>query len=160
MAQMRIADVANDFGADHVMRAIDALAHVFLIDRLEIAGPAAAGIELGIRFEQRRAATDAGVSACLLEMGVFTGSRPLGRGLAGDFVLDRAELRPPLVIALDHFRHALSLPISAATDTGQRPLVSLKGQVRGFLKLSSNNNTTPQLMAESATLNAGQYQSW
>src|SRR5674476_879669 len=50
--------------------------------RLGEARPAAAGIELGVGFEQGLAAAGAGVSALAVLMLVFAGKRPLGRLLA------------------------------------------------------------------------------
>ena len=66
MPEMGIAYIADYFGAYHAVGNIAFLAHIFRVERLEVAGPAATGIELGIRLEQRRAAAHAGINAALM----------------------------------------------------------------------------------------------
>ena len=52
MTQVRITDLAQDFSANHAVAAIYTLGDIGRINRLEITGPAAAGIELGVGCEQ------------------------------------------------------------------------------------------------------------
>ncbi len=73
------------------------------IDRLPVARPAAAGVELRARLEQRRAAADAVVAAGLEVVPVFAGERALGGGVARHLVLHRVELLAPLRVGLLHF---------------------------------------------------------
>ena len=48
---MRVADIADDLGAYHAVADIPFLKHVVGVERFEVAGPTAAGIELGVGFE-------------------------------------------------------------------------------------------------------------
>src|SRR5688500_14916164 len=59
--EMRIAARARDLGADRAERTVPALDHVPSRDRLPETGPPGAGIELGLRVEQRGVAADAAV---------------------------------------------------------------------------------------------------
>ena len=83
VAQVRVADVTQDFRAHHAMTAVDAFGHVRRIERLEIAGPAAAGVELGVGFKQRRVAADAGIGAGFMVIPEVAGERALGGRMAG-----------------------------------------------------------------------------
>src|SRR5258708_14706516 len=67
---------------------------------LRKARPSAAGIELGVGFEQRLSAAGAGIGARRLLMLVFAGERPLGRLLAQHRVLHRRQFLAPLGLAL------------------------------------------------------------
>src|SRR5690606_22061773 len=87
VAEMGIADVADDFGAYHAVAAVDLFLHHRRIQRLEVAGPAAAGFEFCIRGEQRRAAADAGVDAGFVMIPVAAGERRFGGGMARDGIL-------------------------------------------------------------------------
>jgi len=51
MSQMGVADIADDFGTHHAMRAVNQFPHIFRIKGLEVTGPAAARVELGIRLK-------------------------------------------------------------------------------------------------------------
>jgi hypothetical protein len=48
MTQVRITDIADDFGTYYAMAAINLFPDMLGIDGFEIAGPAAAGIKFGI----------------------------------------------------------------------------------------------------------------
>ena len=72
----------------------------FAVDRLPVAGPAAAGVELGGRFEQRRAAAHAQVLAGIEVVPVLAGEGALGGGMAGHLVLHGVERLAPFGVAL------------------------------------------------------------
>src|SRR5580700_10925444 len=59
VAEMRVAEAAGNRGALHAERRVRDFEHIFLGNRLPEAGPASAGLELGIGAEERRAAADA-----------------------------------------------------------------------------------------------------
>src|SRR5450755_2614918 len=63
MAQMRAAVVAADFDAHRPVRAVHDPLNQLAVDWLRVARPAAAGVELGRRGEERRTAADALVGA-------------------------------------------------------------------------------------------------
>src|SRR5687768_6596892 len=63
VAEVRAAVVAAHLDAHHAVARVDDALDDLAVDRLEVAGPAAAGVELGARVEQRRAATHAAVAA-------------------------------------------------------------------------------------------------
>src|SRR5437763_416722 len=64
------------------------------------ARPAAAGIELGIGFEQRLAAAGADVGAFPVFMLIFAGERPLSRLFAYHGILHRRQFLAPFGFAL------------------------------------------------------------
>src|SRR5215218_2069701 len=98
---MATAFRAQHFGPDHAVADVALLVDVALRRRLGKARPATAGIELGVGFEQRLAATGAGVGAGRLLVFVFAGERPLGRLLAQHGVLHRRQFLAPVGLALD-----------------------------------------------------------
>src|SRR6266700_970041 len=100
MPEMAVALRAQHFGPDHAMADVALLVDVALQRRLGKARPAAAGIELGVGFEQRLSAAGAGVAARPLLMLVFARERPLGRLLAQHRVLRRRQFLAPLGLAL------------------------------------------------------------
>src|SRR6202140_4009305 len=63
VAEMAVALRAQHFGADHAVADVALLVDMALRRRLGEARPAAAGIELGVGFEQRLSATGAGIGA-------------------------------------------------------------------------------------------------
>src|SRR5205823_3717157 len=64
------------------------------------ARPAGAGLELGVRVEQRRATTRAVVHPVVLDVDVLAGERRLGGLLAQHRVLVGRELLTPLLVGL------------------------------------------------------------
>src|SRR5712691_11036814 len=100
MPEMAVALRAQHFGPDHAVADVALLVDVALQRRLSKTRPAAAGIELGVGFEQRLSAAGAGVGAGPLLMLVFAGERPLGRLLAQHRVLRRRQFLAPLGLAL------------------------------------------------------------
>src|ERR1700676_764246 len=100
VAEMAVALRAQHFGADHAVADVALFVNVVLRRRLGKARPAAAGIEFGIRFEQRLSAAGADIGAGPPFMLVFAGERPLGRLLAQHRVLHRRQFLPPLGLVL------------------------------------------------------------
>mmetsp|Transcript_57661 Transcript_57661/g.135726 ORF Transcript_57661/g.135726 Transcript_57661/m.135726 type:complete len:414 (+) Transcript_57661:2529-3770(+) len=96
MAQMAAAVVAAHLHAHHAMAAVDDALDDLAVDRRPVAGPAAAGVELGAGLEQRRAAADATVLARFKVVPVLAGEGAFGGGVAGDLVLHRVQLLTPL----------------------------------------------------------------
>src|SRR3546814_3367607 len=74
-------------GADHPVRRITHLVDVRRHDRRAEARPAAAGLELRRRREQRLAGDDVDVDPRLGGVQVLAGARALGRAFLGDAVL-------------------------------------------------------------------------
>src|SRR5689334_13084972 len=65
------------------------------------AWPSAAGVELGVGFEQHVAAAGADIGAGTVVVLIFAGEGTLGRLLAQHRVLHRRQFAPPLLFALD-----------------------------------------------------------
>src|SRR5436190_15785071 len=91
MAQVRAALVAADLDAHHPVALVDHALDDLAVDRLPVAGPAAARIELGVGREQRRAASHAVVLSGVPVVPVLAGEGPLGGRVARDLVLRRIE---------------------------------------------------------------------
>src|SRR5690606_38542190 len=102
---MGIADIADHFSTDHAERAIDFFFDLGRIERAEITRPATAGFELGIGFEQRCSATNAGVDAMFVMIPVASGESSLGRGVPGNLVFHRIEECAPFGVGFGHFFH-------------------------------------------------------
>src|SRR5881392_3684072 len=98
---MAVAFRAQDLSADHAVADIALLVDMAVHGGRGETRPAAAGVELGIGFEQRLAAAGAGIGALAVLVLIFTGERPLGRLLAQHGVLHRRQLLAPLGLALD-----------------------------------------------------------
>src|SRR6185295_12310920 len=60
VTEVRVAVLADDLGAAHEEASVFAQLDVLEVHRLGEAGPAGAGVELGVGGEQLRAAADAG----------------------------------------------------------------------------------------------------
>ena len=103
VAQVRIADMADDFGAQHAVRAVDLFGHMVGIERPEITRPAATRVELGIRFEQRCVAADAHVNAVFMMIPIAAGEGPFGHSMARDLVIERLKCCAPFGIGLLNF---------------------------------------------------------
>src|SRR5690606_30755289 len=76
--QMRAAVRAAHLGADHPVAAVLAQLDVLLIDSIPEARPAAAGLVLRLRAEQRLVADDAAIQPLLVVVVVHTAERRLG----------------------------------------------------------------------------------
>src|SRR5258708_36380043 len=100
VAEMTVAFRAQYLGADHAMGHVALLVDMAVDRGRGKTRPAAAGIELGVGFEQRLPAAGAGIGALALLMLVFAGERPLGRLLAQHRILHRRQLAAPLGLAL------------------------------------------------------------
>src|ERR1700686_3339645 len=96
VAEMTVALRAQHLGADHAVGHVALLVDVALGCRLGETWPAAAGIELGVGFEQRLAAAGAGIGAGPVLVLVFAGKRALGRLFAQYRVLRRRQFLAPL----------------------------------------------------------------
>src|SRR6478609_1963364 len=101
MAEMAVAFRAQHLGADHAVADVALLVDMAVQRGRGKARPAAAGIELGVGFEQRLAAAGAGIGALAMLMLIFAGEGPLGRLLAQHRVLHRRQLLAPIGLALD-----------------------------------------------------------
>src|SRR4029079_7505070 len=82
VAEMTVAFRAQNLGADHAMARVALLVDMTFSDGRRKTRPTAAGIELGVGFEQCLSAAGAGIGALALLVFVFAGERPLGRLLA------------------------------------------------------------------------------
>ena len=95
-----MAAAAADLGAGHPVGVV--------LDQLDgrgrhglgEAGPAAAGVELGVARVERVATRHAAVEPGLLDVGVGPGERPLGAGLAQHLVLGGGQPLLPLVVGV------------------------------------------------------------
>src|SRR3546814_16862229 len=84
MAEMAAAIGAADLRADHAELVVAVFRHDARLHRLEIARPAASGVELGVGDKQRLVAGGAAVQA-------FFGTFPIGAG--GGTQIGRASVR-------------------------------------------------------------------
>ena len=96
MTQVRITDLAQDFSANHAVAAIYALGDIGRINRLEITGPAAAGIKLGIRGKQRRFAANAMINTGFMVILIAACESAFGGCMTRHFVGERLQLLAPL----------------------------------------------------------------
>src|SRR3954453_11810947 len=141
MAEMAIALRAQHLGADHAVADVALFVDMALHCGRGKGRPAAAGIELGVGFEQRLAAAGAGVNARAVLMLVFTGKRPLGRFLAQHRVLHRRQFLAPLGFGLfklcgfgvGHYFSSLVIPGCASW---RRPESITPNRGYGFRALS------------------------
>src|SRR5882757_1326321 len=97
---MAVAFRAQDLSADHAVADIALLVDMAVHGGRGEARPAAAGVELGVGFEQRLAAAGAGISARAALVLIFARERPLGRLLAQHGILHRRQFLAPLGLAL------------------------------------------------------------
>src|ERR1051326_4570574 len=97
--EVGVAGGAADLGADHAVLAVLDLLDLAAVDGRPEAGPPGAGVELGVRLEQRRAAHDALVHPDALVVPVLAGEGPLGGAALRDLVLHRREALLQLGVA-------------------------------------------------------------
>jgi len=83
------------------MAAVDYRCHVFVGNGFEEAGPASAGIELGIRREKRQPAADAGVDPVAFVVQQRAAKSALRALATRDLELLGRELRAPLCFGFD-----------------------------------------------------------
>src|SRR4051812_48323172 len=76
--QVAAAGAARHLGADHAVAAVLVHLDVRVLPRLGEAGPARAGLELGVGAEQLGAAAGTAVCPVVLHVHVLAGERPLG----------------------------------------------------------------------------------
>jgi hypothetical protein len=125
MAEMAVAFGAEHFGADHAVADVALLVDMAVDRGRRKTRPAAAGIELGVGFEQGLAAAGAGVGALPLLMLVFAAARPLGRLFAQHRILHRRKLLAPLGLALlDLAGHGLAVGHEPSMLKERRQLVT------------------------------------
>ena len=105
MTQVAVADIAQDFGAQHAMRAVGLFAYIVAVDCYKIARPAATGIKLGVRGEQRGATAHAAIDAVFVVIPVASCKWPLGAFLARDIIFFRRKLGFPFGGSFDDFFH-------------------------------------------------------
>lgn len=103
VAEVAAAIGAANFRADHAESRIAMFRHGVSLDWLEIAGPAATGIELGVGDEQRLIAGSAAVEAFFRAVPVGASKRALGAVFAQNPVLVRRQFLAPLRIGLGYF---------------------------------------------------------
>src|SRR5262245_41966727 len=101
VAEVGVAAVAEDLGADHAVTAVLVRADVRVGHWPEEAGPARTRVELGVRREQRQPAADAGVDSPAFVVQQRSAEGPLGALAAGDLELLGSQLLPPLGVGLD-----------------------------------------------------------
>src|SRR5512146_2944102 len=112
---MGVTAFAGDCNAAHAETAVFDRRNVLLGNGRRKTRPAGAGLELCIRIEQRRAATDAAVNSLLMLVPVASGKGPLRPFMACDFKLFRRELLLPFVFCLDHLGYGrLALAFAGA----------------------------------------------
>src|SRR5678815_664478 len=100
---MCAAVVATHLDAHHAMAVVDDALDHLAVDRLRIARPSAARIELRRRGEQQRSAADAAVAPLIPVIPVLAAERSLGGGMARHLVLHGVERGAPLGIGLLDF---------------------------------------------------------
>ena len=105
MTQVGIADVADHLSADHAVTSVALFADPFGIDGVEIAGPAAACIKLGVRGKQGGTATDATVNAGGEIVPIAAGKGAFGTLEARDGEFVGTELVAPFGIGFIDFLH-------------------------------------------------------
>jgi hypothetical protein len=88
---MRIADIAQDFGSDHPIAAIDPFRDMRGINGFEITGPATARIKFCVGFEKWCFTAYAPVDTMLVMIPVLAGEGTLGGAALGDLELLGAE---------------------------------------------------------------------
>ena len=118
--QVSIAARAQNLGPVHPVRGVRLRADVFRADRQIKAWPAGAGVELGFRAEQVRAATGAAVQALVMVVPILASESRLGPLLPRDVELLGGELGLPfrfrlldLVHTLNYYRTGIiTLPVT------------------------------------------------
>src|SRR3977135_241033 len=117
MAEVAVALRAKHFGPHHAVADVAFFVDMALRRWLRKARPSAAGIELGVGFEQRLSAAGAGIGAWRLLVLVFAGERPLGRLLAQHRILHRRQFLAPFRFALlDLAGHCLGVGHGASLN--------------------------------------------
>ena len=125
VSEVASAAAAQDLGPPHPEAAVLANLDVLRDGRLVEAGPAGAGIELGVGAEQLGATAGAVVHPVVLDVHVLARERPLGAVAAQDLVLVGREALPPLLVSQVNFgraahRFAVSCSGGAAVNVSVR----------------------------------------
>src|ERR1700678_2107980 len=103
---MRIAARAMNFGTLDQHAEIGSRADILIRNGRPKAGPAGAGIKLGIGAEDGGVAADAAKEASLMHLKKRTAERYVGALLARHIILLGAELLAPFAAGPDHFLDA------------------------------------------------------
>src|SRR5690606_11215843 len=108
VAQVGVAAGAEDFGAVHAVAVVFAGGDGVFADGGVVAGPAAAGVELGVGVEQGCVAAHAVVLARLTLEVIGAGKWPFGPLESANLILGVIQLGAPGVVRLDYFVHISS----------------------------------------------------
>ena len=100
---MRIAYLTGHFGSNHAVAAVYVFFNIVGVQWCKVAGPAAAGIELGVGCEQSGSAANATVNAGLVVILILPGESTLGAFLAGNFEAGGREFFAPLGLCFNNF---------------------------------------------------------
>jgi hypothetical protein len=99
MTEVRIAIGAANFSPDHAMAGIQNFRDSFFAGGLVKSGPAASGVEFGVRQKQLRAAGTAGIAALLKELIVFPREGSFRSTLSKNAVAFRAQFAKKFLFA-------------------------------------------------------------
>jgi hypothetical protein len=113
---MGVACRTHDFGAPHQVTVVLGGPHVAGVGRRVKARPAAAGIELGIRLEQQRAAANAAILPSPLVVPILAGKRSLGAFLSRDAVLLGCKNGLPFLVRLPDLVHHEGISVGSDID--------------------------------------------
>src|SRR5665213_2520025 len=120
VTQVGAAILAPRLGPDHAVGVVNVLFDGVTLDRLEEARPSGSGLELRLRREQRRVATNAYVGAVVVAVPILAREGPLGAGLAGHLELGLGQVLTPLGVGLGELvvrgcGHSISSSISSGS---------------------------------------------
>src|SRR5579872_1883400 len=123
---MRVAAFAQYLGAGHEEAAVGFGHDVFRCDGRPEARPSGAGVEFGIRAEERGSATYAAEDALLMPFVIFVREWRFGACLARDLVLLRRQLAFPFCVGLHDFvRRDGSLLFARVAELDDRYFLNL-----------------------------------
>ena len=105
MTQVTVADIAQDFSAQHAVGTVGFFANVIAVDGHKIARPAATRIKPGVRGEERGATAYTAVNAMFVVIPIAPGKRPFSAFLASDVIFFGRELGFPFCISFNDFFH-------------------------------------------------------
>src|SRR5690606_723041 len=106
VAQMRVAHIAQYLGADHAVAGVGFFTHFGRVERLKVAGPAAAGVEFGVGRKQRGTATDTAIDAGCEGVPVAAGERAFGALASNDVIFFGRQERLPFLFGTGDLFHA------------------------------------------------------
>jgi hypothetical protein len=109
MPKVGVTTAAEHFNTYHPVTLVTFFSDRFIVDRLEVTGPTCAGVELGIRVEQRGSAADAAVDAVAFIIIELPAERGFGAVFTADVVGFGREFLTPLLFGFGDFFHTYSL---------------------------------------------------